>query len=71
MLIVHYGDHQPVVTRQIDRQLKLPDDARRAFRTFYAIETLNIPDRLVSRPGADLDIAFLGTVALQQAGTAA
>jgi hypothetical protein len=69
MLIVHYGDHQPVVTRQIDRQLKLPNDARRAFRTFYAIESLNIvPDRLVSGPGADLDIAFLGTVALQQAG---
>ncbi|MEO6839411.1 MAG: sulfatase-like hydrolase/transferase [Bradyrhizobium sp.] len=68
MLIVHYGDHQPVVTRHIDRQLKLPNDARRAFRTFYAIETLNIPDRPVSGPGADLDIAFLGTVALQQAG---
>jgi hypothetical protein len=69
MLVVHYGDHQPVVTRQIDRQLKLPSDARRAFRTFYAIEFLNIlPDRFVSGPGADLDIAFLGTVALQQAG---
>ena len=68
MLIVHYGDHQPVLTRQIDRRLKLANDARRAFRTFYAIETLNIPDRLVSGPGADLDIAFLGTVALQQAG---
>ena len=69
MLIVHYGDHQPVVTRQIDRQLKLPDDARRAFRTFYAIEFLNmIPDCAIAGPGADLDIAFLGTVALQQAG---
>ena len=69
MLIVHYGDHQPVVTRQIERQLKLPSDARRAFRTFYAIEFLNIlPDRFFSAPGTDLDIAFLGTVALQQAG---
>ena len=69
MLIVHYGDHQPVLARQIDRQLKLPDDPRRAFRTFYAIEALNIcPDRFVSGPGAELDIAFLGTVALQQAG---
>ena len=38
MLIVHYGDHQPVLAKQIDRQLKLPDDARRAFRTFYAME---------------------------------
>jgi hypothetical protein len=69
MLIVHYGDHQPVVAKRIDRQLKLPDDARRAFRTFYAIEALNIvPDRLARGRGADLDIAFLGTVALQQAG---
>ena len=69
VLIVHYGDHQPVVAKRIDRQLKLPNDARRAFRTFYAIEALNIvPDRPASGPGADLDIAFLGTVALQQAG---
>jgi hypothetical protein len=69
MLIVHYGDHQPVMAKRIDRQLKLTSDARRAFRTFYAMETLNIcPDRLASGPGADLDIAFLGTVALQQAG---
>jgi len=69
MLIVHYGDHQPVMAKRIDRQLKLPDDPRRAFRTFYAIESLNTcPDRLAPGPGADLDIAFLGTVALQQAG---
>ena len=69
VLIVHYGDHQPVMTKRIDRQLNLPDDAQRAFRTFYAIEALNIsPDRLASGPGANLDIAFLGTVALQQAG---
>jgi sulfatase-like protein len=67
MLIVHYGDHQPVLAKRIDRQLKLSNDARRAFRTFYAIEALSIsPDRLASGPGADLDIAFLGTVALQQ-----
>ena len=69
MVIVHYGDHQPVMAKRIDRQLNLPDDPRRAFRTFYAIEQLNIgPDRPASGPGADLDIAFLGTVALQQAG---
>ena len=68
ILIVHYGDHQPVLTRRIDRQLKLPRDARRAFRTFYAIEGLNIsPAPFVGR-GADLDIAFLGTIALQRAG---
>jgi hypothetical protein len=69
MLIVHYGDHQPVVTRRIEAKLKLPTDARRQFRTFYAIEALNYrPDRLVSGRGANLDIAFLGTVALQHAG---
>ena len=57
------------MAKRIDRQLGLPEDARRAFRTFYAIEALNIgTDRLASGPGADLDIAFLGTVALQQAG---
>ncbi|MCX7313753.1 MAG: sulfatase-like hydrolase/transferase [Alphaproteobacteria bacterium] len=68
-LIVHYGDHQPVMTRRIEAKLKLPLDERRQFRTFYAIETLNYcSDRLVSGRGADLDIAFLGTVALQQAG---
>lgn len=69
MLIVHYGDHQPVVAKRIARQLKLPDDARRAFRTWYAMEALNmVSDRLASGPGAELDIAFLGTLALQQAG---
>ena len=68
MLIVHYGDHQPVMAKRIDRQLKLPDDARRAFRTFYAMEVLNVsPDHLAAGPRGDLDIAFLGTVALQQA----
>jgi hypothetical protein len=66
-LIVHYGDHQPVLTQRIDRQLD--GDARRAFRTFYAIEGLNLaPERIGCGRGADLDIAFLGTVALQAAG---
>ena len=69
ILILHYGDHQPVLTRRIERQLKLAADARRAFRTFYAMEALNIsPSHFSSGPGADLDIAFVGTVALQQAG---
>jgi hypothetical protein len=69
MLIVHYGDHQPVMARRIDARLKLPTDARRQFRTFYAIETLNdCFDGHISGRGPDLDIAFLGTVALQQAG---
>jgi hypothetical protein len=69
MLIVHYGDHQPVLSRRIEAKLRLPVDARRQFRTFYAIETLNGgADRTISGRGPDLDIAFLGTVALQQAG---
>ena len=67
-LIVHYGDHQPVMTRRIEAKLKLPADARRQFRTFYAIEALNYrPDRPIAGRGKNLDIAFLGTVALQQA----
>lgn len=69
VLMVHYGDHQPVMTKQIDRQLKRPGDGRRPFGTFYAIEALNIP-HFSPGPGADLDIAFLGTVALQRAGIA-
>ena len=66
-LIVHYGDHQPVLTRRIDRQLA--ENPQRAFRTFYAIEGLNISPKLFGPGrGADLDIAFLGTIALQAAG---
>jgi len=69
VLIVHYGDHQPVLTKQIDRRFPRPADGRRSFGTFYAIEALNIPHLHPAR-GADLDIAFLGTVALQRAGIA-
>jgi hypothetical protein len=69
MLIVHYGDHQPVMARRIEARLGLAADPRRQFRTFYAIETINDrAGRLVSGRGPDLDIAFLGTVALQHAG---
>jgi len=69
MLIIHYGDHQPVMTRRIEAKLKLPADPRRQFRTFYAIERLNgRSDRTIAGPDQDLDIAFLGTVALQEAG---
>jgi hypothetical protein len=57
------------MTRQIEAKLQLPTDARRQFRTFYAIEALNYPsDRIVSGQSRNLDIAFLGTVVLQQAG---
>ncbi len=69
MLIVHYGDHQPVMARRIEKQLRLPEDPQRQFRTFYAMETLNMEtDDLALGRGSDLDIAFLGTVALQRAG---
>jgi len=69
MLVVHYGDHQPVMVRRIEAGLRLADDPRRQFRTFYAIESLNDrAGRLVPGRGPDLDIAFLGTVALQKAG---
>lgn len=68
-LIVHYGDHQPVMIRRIEAKLKLQPDARRQFQTFYAVEAVNFEaNRFVPGHGADLDIAFLGTIALQQAG---
>jgi phosphoglycerol transferase MdoB-like AlkP superfamily enzyme len=68
-LVLHYGDHQPVMTRRIEAKIKLPEDARRQFRTFYAIESLNgAADDLVAGQGAEFDIAFLGTLVLQQAG---
>jgi hypothetical protein len=69
MLIVHYGDHQPVMTRRIEKRQKLDLDPRRQFQTFYAIEALNdVSGRIPCGRGPDLDIAFLGTVALQHAG---
>ena len=68
-LVLHYGDHQPVMVRRIESKRALREDAGRLFRTFYAMEMLNAaPDRLIPGPGQDLDIAFLGTLALQQAG---
>ena len=69
MLFVHYGDHQPVMTRRIERLLRLPEDERRRFQTFYAVEAVNFdvnPSVAASPPV--LDIAFLGTLALQIAG---
>lgn len=69
MLVIHYGDHQPVMTRRIQSRLQLASDARRQFQTFYAIEMLNDPTAsTITGRGPDLDIAFLGTVALQHAG---
>jgi hypothetical protein len=57
------------MTRRIEKKLKLDLDTRRQFQTFYAIETLNdLSDRIPCGRGSDLDIAFLGTVALQHGG---
>jgi hypothetical protein len=68
-LILHYGDHQPVMTRRLETKLRPPADARRQFRTFYALESLNgAAADLVAGQGADTDITFLGTLVLQQAG---
>ncbi len=68
-LIVHYGDHQPVLTRAIEAKLGLPDDDRRLFRTFYAIEALNFElDRSAATAPPLLDIALLGTLSMQVAG---
>jgi hypothetical protein len=57
------------MTRRIEKKLKLDLNPKRQFRTFYAIEILNdVADRIPCGRGPDLDIAFLGTVALQHAG---
>ena len=58
------------MTRRIERKLKLGAGRQRASSArSYAMETLNgFPDRFPSGRGPDLDIAFLGTVALQHAG---
>jgi hypothetical protein len=69
MLVIHYGDHQPVMTRRIQARLQLQHNERRQFQTFYAMEMLNDPTTsMVTGRGPNLDIAFLGTVALQHAG---
>ena len=70
MLVVRYGDHQPVMTRRIEAALGLPADASRQFETFYAIEGINMDVAPVPAlyPDRALEIAFLGTVAMQAAG---
>jgi hypothetical protein len=57
------------MTRRIQSRLHLPANERRQFQTFYAIEMLNDPaETMAMGRGPNLDIAFLGTVALQHAG---
>jgi hypothetical protein len=66
LLIVTYGDHQPSFTRQLLRRIGGGDGA--LFRTFYAIDPVNMvlpADLAVPR---DMDAVFVGTVALMAAG---
>lgn len=66
MLIVHYGDHQPVMTRRMEAKLHLSADPARTFTTFHAIEGLNfLPMGTAPRR---LEIALLGTCVTQAAG---
>ena len=66
MLVIHYGDHQPVCTRRIEALRGLAADPARTFRTFYAVEALNFAPS--SPPPGVLDIADLGTAVMQMAG---
>ncbi|MCX5579037.1 sulfatase-like hydrolase/transferase [Kaistia terrae] len=67
MLIVRYGDHQPTMTRAIEEARGIALDDPRQFETFYAIEGINFEPALTSVPER-LDIAMLGTIALQASG---
>jgi phosphoglycerol transferase MdoB-like AlkP superfamily enzyme len=69
MIVVRYGDHQPVMTRRLEAVLRLGDDDSRQFKTFFAIEGINMELADVPvLPSSGLDISFLGTVALRAAG---
>lgn len=65
-LIVHYGDHQPVLARRIEARLGLAPEAARTFRTFYAVETVNF--RVCANMPGTLPIALLGTSVMRAAG---
>jgi hypothetical protein len=57
------------MVRRIEPHVAPPADVRRQFRTFYAVETLNMACQpFDAGQGCDLDISFLGTLALQVAG---
>ena len=69
MILVRYGDHQPVMTRRLEAALPLADDDSRQFKTFFVIEGINMElAEVPALPANGLDIAFLGTVALRAAG---
>lgn len=66
LLIVHYGDHQPVMSRRLQSALGLSAEPKRTFTTFYAMEAQNFTPYADS--AAQLDISLLGTRVLQAAG---
>jgi hypothetical protein len=65
LLIVTYGDHQPSFTRQL---LARADADDRLFRTFYAIDPVNMALPSGFSAPRDMDAVFLGTMALAAAG---
>jgi len=67
MLFVRYGDHQPTMTRAIEKAQQIRSDDPRLFDTFFAIEAVGFEPDFSGLP-ARLDIAMLGTAALHAAG---
>jgi hypothetical protein len=57
------------MVRRLEPHVAPAQDARRQFRTFYAVEALNMPGRpFAAGRGADLDISLLGALAMQVSG---
>ncbi|MBZ9938273.1 sulfatase-like hydrolase/transferase [Mesorhizobium sp. BR1-1-16] len=67
MLIVRYGDHQPTMSRAIEKAQGVRSDDPRQFETFFTIEALNFEPDFAGLPES-LDIAQLGTAALKASG---
>jgi Sulfatase len=74
ILLVQYGDHQPIATRHYlgYGNVDSAEDVRitresPGFLTYYSVEGINYP--MPRLPGVDvLDVPYLGTVLLQAAG---
>jgi phosphoglycerol transferase MdoB-like AlkP superfamily enzyme len=66
-LIVRYGDHQPTMTRALEALHGGHADDNRLFETFFALEALNFEPDFSGIPD-QLDIAMLGSIALQASG---
>jgi hypothetical protein len=63
MMVVGFGDHQPVIADEFSAA----NERHTAFTTFYRVNTLNF-DADFSRLPERLDIPFLGTVLLEASG---